>query len=279
MNTNKITDEVIDFKVDDGILRFDKGGCRPATGPEKAMWSELQRQREHHVSEAVNIKRLPLGARFKMMTGDDVYVLLDRNGYGLVAACADGKLDFPSQGIFSLAGSEDGMDNLMVFPVISMPQPVSNDIMECPVKITADEFAAFNRFCDTAEDDASYDVPSEMMKRLAEIGLVRRCHSDVYEQTQFGLSVRTGKYIVPSATVDWQSQELASQHATALEQCAIFAADVGSSIAKSMTDAAAFLRTLSNKQSLSNNGSNVDAGDGDNESNPQNEKSVRGPSF
>lgn len=41
----------------------------------------------------------------------------------------------------------------------------------------------------------------------------------------------------------------ATRHAVELEQCSIFAADVGDSIAKAMTDAAHFLRSLTEPSS------------------------------
>lgn len=61
--------------------------------------------------------------------------------------------------------------------------------------ITADELAAFNRFCDTCEDcDAGgYDVPKSKMQRLARIGLVRWCGGSRYETTEFGDSIRSAK--------------------------------------------------------------------------------------
>lgn len=46
------------------------------------------------------------------------------------------------------------------------------------------------------------------------------------------------------APLDAERVREARHHAVELEQCAIFAADVGDNIAKSMTDAAAFLKSL-----------------------------------
>lgn len=43
-------------------------------------------------------------------------------------------------------------------------------------------------------------------------------------------------------------REAAKQHAVALEQCALFAGDAGEHIAKSMTEAATFLRALAQKE-------------------------------
>jgi NTP pyrophosphatase (non-canonical NTP hydrolase) len=55
------------------------------------------------------------------------------------------------------------------------------------------EIAMFNRFCEVCEDfeAGGYDVPREMMKRLACIGLVRSCSFGRYETTEFGDAVRT----------------------------------------------------------------------------------------
>lgn len=58
--------------------------------------------------------------------------------------------------------------------------------------ITDDELAAFNRFCECAEDfdSGGHDVPKNMMKRLAAIGLVRSCGFGRHETTLFGDCVR-----------------------------------------------------------------------------------------
>ena len=58
--------------------------------------------------------------------------------------------------------------------------------------ITTDEMAAFDRFCECAEDfdSGGHDVPKEMMKRLAIIGLVRSCGFGRYETTLFGDGIR-----------------------------------------------------------------------------------------
>jgi hypothetical protein len=61
-------------------------------------------------------------------------------------------------------------------------------------EITDDELVAFNRFCECAEDfdSGGHDVPKEMMKRLAVIGLVRPCGFGRHETTLFGDAVRNG---------------------------------------------------------------------------------------
>ena len=55
--------------------------------------------------------------------------------------------------------------------------------------ISPEELAALRRFDETTQDDGSYDVDKEMMKQLAEIGLVRRTTKDYYKLTLFGASV------------------------------------------------------------------------------------------
>lgn len=59
--------------------------------------------------------------------------------------------------------------------------------------ISEQEMAAFNRFCECVEDADSggYDVPKVMMRRLAEIGLVRPAGFGRYWQTEYGLAVRS----------------------------------------------------------------------------------------
>jgi hypothetical protein len=60
------------------------------------------------------------------------------------------------------------------------------------LKVVPEELASFNRFCDICEDfDADgYDVPKDMMKRLAMIGLVRSCGFSRYETTSLGNLIR-----------------------------------------------------------------------------------------
>jgi hypothetical protein len=55
--------------------------------------------------------------------------------------------------------------------------------------LNADELAALRRFDECAQDGEGYDVPKEMMQRLAEIGVVRRKSGAYYEQTDFGKQV------------------------------------------------------------------------------------------
>lgn len=68
--------------------------------------------------------------------------------------------------------------------------------VELPFAIMDDELEALRRFdeCVRDSDAGGYDVRNEMMKRLAEIGLVRRVTANIYEHTNFGLSVLNGDF-------------------------------------------------------------------------------------
>lgn len=55
--------------------------------------------------------------------------------------------------------------------------------------LNAEELAALRRFDECAQDGEGYDVPREMMQRLAEIGVVRRKSGAYYEATNFGMRV------------------------------------------------------------------------------------------
>lgn len=55
--------------------------------------------------------------------------------------------------------------------------------------LDANELAALRRFNETCEDGEGYDVPKEMMQRLAGIGAVRRTSGSYYEITDFGMHV------------------------------------------------------------------------------------------
>lgn len=63
-----------------------------------------------------------------------------------------------------------------------------------PFAILDEEMIAFRRFDECARDGQGYDVRKPMMKRLAEIGLVRRVSADIYEHTTFGCSVIHGDF-------------------------------------------------------------------------------------
>jgi hypothetical protein len=91
--------------------------------------------------------------------------------------------------------------------------------------------------------------------------LFEQAHSRASKFAVYELCFEDGHYLNPFIQAKWNGFRMALQsqvsntsqdgsseatrHATALEQCAIFAADVGDNIAKAMTDAAAYLRTVS----------------------------------
>ena len=52
--------------------------------------------------------------------------------------------------------------------------------------LTTHELNALLRLSETCEDGEGYDVPVEMMHRLAKIGVVQHLHDDYYEITEFG---------------------------------------------------------------------------------------------
>lgn len=58
------------------------------------------------------------------------------------------------------------------------------------VDITVTEMEAFQRFCDCAEDNEGFDVDKDMMRRLADIGLVRSQGFGRYCATAYGDAVR-----------------------------------------------------------------------------------------
>jgi hypothetical protein len=60
--------------------------------------------------------------------------------------------------------------------------------------LNADELAALHRFNECALDGEGYDVPKEMMQRLAEVGVVRRKSGAFYEHTEYGLAVLDGSH-------------------------------------------------------------------------------------
>lgn len=58
--------------------------------------------------------------------------------------------------------------------------------------LNSDELAALRRFDECAQDGEGYDVPKEMMQRLAEIGVVQRRSGAYYQVTAFGQRVLEG---------------------------------------------------------------------------------------
>ena len=55
--------------------------------------------------------------------------------------------------------------------------------------MNTEEMKAFERFNETCEDGEGYDVPKEMMKRLADIGVINHLSAGHYRITEFGLSI------------------------------------------------------------------------------------------
>ena len=54
------------------------------------------------------------------------------------------------------------------------------------VGLTNDERKALERFTDTCDDGEGYDVPKQMMQRLAQIGVVNHTSGGIYSTTEFG---------------------------------------------------------------------------------------------
>ncbi len=69
-----------------------------------------------------------------------------------------------------------------------------DQIANLPFAILEDELKDLHRFHECVSDDEGYDVPKERMRRLAEIGLVRRVTANYYEHTIFGLAVINGSF-------------------------------------------------------------------------------------
>lgn len=58
------------------------------------------------------------------------------------------------------------------------------------VDMTVSEMEAFQRFCECVEDSEGFDVDKDMMRRLADIGLVRSQGFGRYTTTSYGQAVR-----------------------------------------------------------------------------------------
>ena len=76
-----------------------------------------------------------------------------------------------------------------------------------PFAIMDQEMEDLMRFHECATDGEGYDVPKDRMKRLAEIGLLRRVTANFYEHTIFGLSIINGDFQQKSE-VEKQRDEL-----------------------------------------------------------------------
>lgn len=71
-----------------------------------------------------------------------------------------------------------------------------------PFAIEELELAALHRFYECALDNEGHDVPTEMMRRLAAVGLVHRKQGSFYETTEFGLAVLSGFFdTTPSSSL------------------------------------------------------------------------------
>ncbi len=60
--------------------------------------------------------------------------------------------------------------------------------------LTVEERGALERFNETCEDGEGYDVPKQMMKRLAEIGVVNHTSRGIYFITEFGRAILSPNY-------------------------------------------------------------------------------------
>lgn len=87
---------------------------------------------------------------------------------------------------------------LEVYTEAPIAQPASapseQKLVALPFAIFDQEMADLRRFHECSMDNEGYDVPKDRMKRLAEIGLVRRVSANYYEHTNFGLSVLDGDF-------------------------------------------------------------------------------------
>jgi len=94
-------------------------------------------------------------------------------------------------------------DKMVQAPAVAPSEPVA-----LPFAILADEMAALRRFDECVRDGQGYDVRKLMMKRLSEIGLVRRVTANVYEHTNFGLSVLNGDFAAQPVARELSDEEI-----------------------------------------------------------------------
>jgi hypothetical protein len=95
------------------------------------------------------------------------------------------------------AGSDSDHAAIFAFEVWQAARAPSPSREEAPAAmavearglLNADELAALRRFDECAQDGEGYDVPKEMMQRLAEIGVLQRRSGAYYQATEFGQSV------------------------------------------------------------------------------------------
>ncbi|MBC8740475.1 hypothetical protein F6X40_27955 [Paraburkholderia sp. UCT31] len=69
------------------------------------------------------------------------------------------------------------------------PVPAAPERALLLVHVADDEMAALQRFWETSKDGEAYDVAKPMMRRLTELGLVRRTTRNIYGFTAFGLAM------------------------------------------------------------------------------------------
>jgi hypothetical protein len=67
---------------------------------------------------------------------------------------------------------------------------IERQLAVAPAGVSAQHVIDLNRFCETTEDDGSYDVPKERMRALKAAGLVSGGQFGWYFTTDVGLSIR-----------------------------------------------------------------------------------------
>lgn len=102
------------------------------------------------------------------------------------------------------------LNGLQVGSVERLRSPAESAVVGLPSAILEGEMSAFRRFDECVRDGQGYDVPSEMMKRLAQIGLVRRITAGIYEHTTFGCSVLNGEFRAAPTTKAEPAPEVAA---------------------------------------------------------------------
>jgi hypothetical protein len=74
---------------------------------------------------------------------------------------------------------------------VSIISPQGRSVI--PPSISSEEWSALNRFQETLEDGAGYDVAKQMMRRLAEIGLVYQISPGRFGLSEYGYAVINGR--------------------------------------------------------------------------------------
>lgn len=141
----------------------------------------------------------------------------------LIALMSEGEKDamkgFPQQFADRFLSAAKIQDRyLRLLAAAPFPAPEQQEPLALPFAILPDEMAALRRFHECSQDGDEYDVAKPMMKRLAEIGLVRRVTGSIYEYTTFGLSVLIGDFSdSPNYADVSRAAEESRQYAQALE--------------------------------------------------------------